>query len=208
MPEGPEVWILSKAINNYYDKNLTTTLGKHLIIKGDKIDEDWSFGLNGKVKITDDNKLTKFDAGWLNGNKEIYVEKNIGLDWITSDSNTIINIIQEIWQKSRKKLGTLLLEQSNICGIGVAWGSEILFEAGLRPELKACEQKLDNLGSVMIKIRDKIITTYLNEINKLSSKEEIKQFINDWFHNLYEVREMNIYKKGLKIEVSGRSWWV
>jgi hypothetical protein len=33
-------------------------------------------------------------------------------------------------------------------------------------------------------------------------------FINDWFENLYQIRNMNIYKKGKKITISGRNLWV
>ena len=33
MPEGPEVWILSEAINLYKKYNDTCAYGKHLIIK-------------------------------------------------------------------------------------------------------------------------------------------------------------------------------
>jgi hypothetical protein len=32
MPEGPEVWILSKAINDFYKKEATISYGKHLFI--------------------------------------------------------------------------------------------------------------------------------------------------------------------------------
>ena len=31
MPEGPEVWILSKMINEYYLNDNTISIGKHLI---------------------------------------------------------------------------------------------------------------------------------------------------------------------------------
>jgi len=60
MPEGPEVLILSKAINRYYMETVnvkTNSYGKHLIIND--IMEDWSFGLTGKVKIDHNNNLKK-----------------------------------------------------------------------------------------------------------------------------------------------------
>ena len=50
MPEGPEVWILSKMINNFYLNNNTISVGKHIIIQDLK--ENWSFGLNGKSEST------------------------------------------------------------------------------------------------------------------------------------------------------------
>ena len=127
MPEGPEVWILSKMINNYYDDDNTTSIGKHLIIND--IQEDWSFGLNGKVKINENNELVKIETGWIYGEKKQY-EKSIGLDWMTASKKELEEEVQK-WTKSNKKLASLILDQSKICGIGVAWGSEILYKAKL-----------------------------------------------------------------------------
>ncbi len=104
-----------------------------------------------------------------------------------------------------------MLDQTKISGIGVPWGSEILFSAGLRPDMRACEQvltkgsgALNNLVNSMIEIREKIKQQYSEQVNELNCKD----FINEWFENLYEIRDMNIYKKGSKLEVLGRSWWV
>ena len=33
MPEGPEVWILSKSINTFYLNDNTSSYGKHLLVK-------------------------------------------------------------------------------------------------------------------------------------------------------------------------------
>ena len=41
-----------------------------------------------------------------------------------------------------------------------------------------------------------------------ASDDNLKEFINDWYSNLYEIREMSIYKKGSQLEVLGRNWWV
>jgi formamidopyrimidine-DNA glycosylase len=119
--------------------------------------------------------------------------------------------IVDRWIKSKKKLAGLMLDQTKISGIGVPWGSEILFSAGLRPDMRACEQvltkgsgALNNLVNSMIEIREKIKQQYSEQVNELNCKD----FINEWFENLYEIRDMNIYKKGSKLEVLGRSWWV
>ena len=98
----------------------------------------------------------------------------------------------------------MLLDQAKISGIGVAWGSEILFKAGLRPDMRACDQTLNKLANSMIEIRENIKKLYSEQLDE----SECKEFINNWFENLYEIRDMNIYKKGSKIEVLGRSWWV
>ena len=39
MPEGPEIWILSKAVNKYYGFEKTESYGKHLFILDKK--ENW-----------------------------------------------------------------------------------------------------------------------------------------------------------------------
>jgi len=78
MPEGPEVWVLSQAINLYNSKYNTFAHGKHLIItdkvNGVNIYFDWSFGLTGKVNI-DETRITKLDAGAIYGKKEISCNK-------------------------------------------------------------------------------------------------------------------------------------
>ena len=45
-------------------------------------------------------------------------------------------------------------------------------------------------------------------INENYDNNNLKELINDWFENLYKIRKMNIYKKGTKIQISGRSWWI
>ena len=207
MPEGPEVWILSKMINGFYSNDNTTSIGKHLIIKD--IKEDWSFGLNGKVKISENNELLKVESGWINGDKKQY-EHSLGLDWMTASKKKLKEEITK-WTNSKKKLATLILDQSKICGIGVAWGSELLYNAKLNPDLMACDQSLDKLVDSMIEIRVDIQNTYIGfylyNHYDYDNKENLKELINDWFENLYKIRKMNIYKKGSKIQVSGRSWW-
>jgi len=217
MPEGPEVLILSKAINRYYMETVnvkTNSYGKHLIIND--IMEDWSFGLTGKVKIDHNNNLKKINTGLVYGQENSYKEydelvqglsSKLGTDWMRS-SRTLLQQEVNKWVKSKRKLAALILDQTKITGIGVAWGSEILFKAELRPDVSACEQNLSKLVDIMIMIREEIEEIYTNELDKKTDKLTIKEFIDGWFSNLYEIREMNIYKKGTKLEVLGRNWWV
>ena len=211
MPEGPEVWILSEAINKYYYMEKTKSHGKHLFIfKNATNGENWSFGLNGKVCLTDNNIIEKVNDGWVCGeqicfdNYEQEIQK-LGKDWLTSTEADLRKEVNN-WTNSNKKLAGLLLDQTKISGIGVAWGSEILSKAGLKPHLKACEQNLTEgkLVDYMIEIRENIKKKYSEQIDESSCK----QFINKWFQNLYEIREMKVYKKGTKIMVLGRHWWV
>jgi formamidopyrimidine-DNA glycosylase len=217
MPEGPEVWILSKAINNFYSNVKTSSIGKHLIVKD--INENWSFGLTGKAHITTNNELVKIDSGWIYGDKikyENYDEsiKELGLDWMQASREDLEKEVDK-WIKSKQKLAALILDQSKICGIGVAWGSEILFKADLRPDMKAKDQVLNKLVDSMIETGDNIKETYESELDKVLQVSKIygndlklREFINDWYANLYDIREMNIYEKGSKLKVLGRSWWV
>ncbi len=217
MPEGPEIWILSEAINKYYHCEKTRAYGKHLFVfKNDfGSGENWSFGLTGKVQILDDNSIRKQNTGWIYGDQRQFNDfteetQKLGTNWLTSSAADLHKIVDS-WIKSKKKLAGLILDQTKISGIGVAWGSEILFKAGLRPDMRACDQvltkgsgALKNLVDAMIEIREKVKKQYSEQLDELNCKE----FINDWFENLYEIREMSIYKKGSQLKVLGRSWWV
>ena len=119
------------------------------------------------------------------------------------------------WINSKKKIAGLILDQKKICGIGVAWGSEILFKADLRPDVRACDQVLTKLVDSIILTREKIKEIYDLELNRTmqvckiyDNNTKLRVLINDWFENLYEIREMDIYKKGCKLQVLGRGWWV
>ena len=106
MPEGPEVWILSKTINVFYSNDNTLSIGKHLIIKDVK--ENWSFGLNGKIGITCFNELVKLHAGLINGEQKKYDNyekcvKELGLDWMTASKECLEKEIGK-WINSKKKL--------------------------------------------------------------------------------------------------------
>jgi len=224
MPEGPEIWILSKAINSFYSTDNTLSYGKHLIVKD--IKENWSFGLNGKVGISHFNELLKLDSGWINGDNIKYDNyentiKELGLDWMTASKEELDKEIAK-WIKSKKKIAGLILDQTKISGIGVAWGSEILFKADVRPDVRACDHVLiegssglNKLVDSMIEIRKKVQETYELELSRTlevcniyDNNNKLRLLINEWFENLYEIREMNIYKKGSKLKVLGRSWWI
>lgn len=210
MPEGAEIWILSEAINKFYHTEKTRAYGKHLFIfnKDSITGENWSFGLNGNVKILDNNELIKIHTGWIYGDKigfynyESEIQK-LGTNWLTSSEADLHKIVGT-WIKSKKKLASLILDQTKISGIGVAWGSEILFKADLKPDMRCCDQALNKLVDSMIEIREKIKKQY----SQLIDESNCKEFINEWFENLYEVREMDIYKKGSQLKVLGRNWWV
>jgi formamidopyrimidine-DNA glycosylase len=211
MPEGPEIWILNKAICKYYDQNISRSFGKHLIVQSDynktNYDIIWSFGLNGKISIDENNKLYKpMEDSWIFGNNEIYVTSvTNGIDFMTATLEELNEFVNKL-VKLKAKLGPTLINQNKISGIGVAWGSEILHRAGLRPDEPANSQDLSNLAIVMIEVREEIKMIYENELEQ--QQMDVKKFIEDWFENLYRIRNMKIYKIGRKINISGRNWWV
>jgi formamidopyrimidine-DNA glycosylase len=218
MPEGPEVWILNKAICQYYGENISTSIGKHLIIQSEYNRDDaniiWSFGFDGKILIDENNKLYKpMEENWIFGKNEILnpsgnIRQQLALsniDWMIATTDEINNFVKKL-SKVRGKLGPALINQNKICGIGVAWGSEILHRAGLRPDDSANNQDLSKLALSIIEIREEIKNLYEIELNKYEN--QIKKFIEGWFDNLYEIRNMNVYKVGKKIKISGRTWWI
>lgn len=212
MPEGPEIWILNKALCKYYGTNMTQSFGKHLIVQDEYNATGnttiWSFGLNGKIAIDENNKLYKpSEEGWMFGNNTFDNKLNISnIDFMSANLEELNSVITKIG-KSKGKLGPALINQNKIAGIGVAWGSEILHRSGLRPDEPANCQDLSNLANVMIEIREEIKCLYETELDKYD-ETKIKNFIEEWFENLYEMRNMKIYKFGEKINVSGRTWWV
>ena len=73
MPEGSEIWILNQAICGYYDDSeASVSLGKKLIVTN-KYNQNnktiiWSFGLNGKMSIDENNLLYKStEQNWIYG---------------------------------------------------------------------------------------------------------------------------------------------
>jgi hypothetical protein len=44
--------------------------------------------------------------------------------------------------------------------------------------------------------------------NENIDNDKNKKLICNWFENLYKIRKMNVYKKGSKIKISGRNWWI
>ena len=195
MPEGPEVWILAKVLN-------LQCYGKHLYVGN----EDWSFGLSGTVNLSDNNTLTKIDKGYLPGTIQPRDNNQfVNNDWMTADKDTLERIIKK-WKNSNVKLGSLLLNQREIAGIGVAWGSEILYQLGLRPDIKACQQNICEIKftQILLEYREKIQSFY----DTYSKTVDTKTFVNSWFKNLYEQRNMCVYKKGTQIESGGRKWWI
>lgn len=215
MPEGLEIFILSKALQDLGIQ--TEAYGKHLLLKDPYTGEifDYTFGLAGKLHISEHNlSLTKINHPTLvSGSKDAIssfsqVKEKLGLNWITASKEDVLILVRS-WIFRKRQIGALLIDQKEICGIGVAWASEILFQAGISPVLKSnlldCLNLVDKLVESICNVRDKILPVYVKNISKNS-----KSFINHWFDNLYTIRTpfLQVYKKGEILRVSGRDFWV
>ena len=221
MPEGPEVFILCEAINRYYHTKIYQCIGKHLILPNQQmIDKDngeeytdvlWSFGLQGSVKFDVCDKLYKpIDGNWIYGENQPHIRSASvfsDIDWLTSDENVLTKFATKI-SKLKGKLGPMLINQSKILGIGIAWGSEILHRARLRPDIACNQQNFEYFVGAIIETRQEILNTYADYLNTFETEPQLKQFIEGWFDNLYAIRHMNVYKKGTELNVSGRTWWI
>ena len=81
--------------------------------------------------------------------------KKLGINWLTCSKEDLHKEV-DTWIKSKQKIAALILNQNLISGIGVAWGSEILYKSDLRPDMRACDQVLNKLADTMYLIREEI----------------------------------------------------
>lgn len=219
MPEFAEVFALHYALDKIGVK--TICHGKHLFLIEDGL--DFTFGLNGRVSI-DPNTLEllhKPSYGISGGVNEYFdiqemISKNrLGVDLTYSSIEAIEKKITE-WSRRNKTLGSLLLDQSEISGIGIAWGSEILYSAGLVPGAKASSMvplEIQRLVVHILGIRNIAINTYMDYIEELwtnGGRQAMVDFVNNWFKNLYQIRKMDIYKNpnAAKEKIAGRDFYV
>ena len=208
MPEGPEVFILGDVLR-YLDLTIET-YGKHLLYK-DNAGRcyDITFGLIGKIiviKTSEGYDIQKVTNTPLSGDIRHIpdfesIKSNLGVDWVTGSREDIERVVTS-WTSRPKKIGALLLDQHEICGIGVAWGSEILHTAGISPIDLANTIDVNRLVDAIINKRDYSISQYKN-----ISIGDPEYFANRWFGNLYNVREMEVYKIGKEVMVSGRKFY-
>lgn len=204
MPEAPEIWALHILLNSLGYK--TSCYGKHLIYN----DEDWSFGLHGQVHIDEDGVVRKLQPTEISGtikeckSVEDCIQLNkLGLNWMTCNRNDVEDRLN-MWKDSKKKLGTLLVDQTVIAGIGVTWGSEILYRCQLRPDIPIMEQNISYIPDAIIDIRNEIQKNYIDFILE---QENLRDCVNKWFYNLYQQRNLRICGKGTTVKINNRNWW-
>ena len=211
MPEGPEVYILAKAMKAIgFDAH---SYGKHLLVKDWHSGEifDVSFGLVGKIRIDKDKQLIKIVSSTLPSG---YMKKinsfeegkaNLGIDWMTASKDDL-QLVLDGWTKRKKQIGALLIDQHELCGIGVAWASEILHCCSIRPDEKPNTFDFldikEKFFEAVINVRDRAKKEYMKYL------ERNNNIVDQWFENLYEIRTMTIYKKGTEFNVAGRTFYI
>jgi formamidopyrimidine-DNA glycosylase len=212
MPEGPEVWALSYALQKL---GLSCqSYGKHLLCNN----VDYSFGLTGAVHIDTNLTLQKIKKGFVYGSEQEYdtFSKFAQCDWMSATKEEIEEIVNKWKQKKPKhKIISLLKDQSEMCGLGVAWISEIMNNCELQITT-VMENANEKLVESICSIRDRIKLLYQNEIDKLTSdinrptQQSLIEFVNKWcYHNLYKIREMQVYKhpSAKQIKCCGRIFY-
>lgn len=185
MPEGLEVYVLSRVLLNL--GIVCSNHGKHLLIKDPHTGNlfDMSFGLYGKIKVTNDLKITKVCIKGKPCGDAIYIttfqeaRDRLGIDWVGATREQLLRVVKS-WGHRKKKISMLLVDQSQIAGIGKHWVDEILRVAMIDATIKAHTLDFLNLTGVLvdalIKVRDTTIHVYMNSV----PKDELK-FVNEWF---------------------------
>jgi formamidopyrimidine-DNA glycosylase len=219
MPEGPEIWALGYALNlmGIHAK----IYGKHLWYNG----LDYSFGLTGGIHISmGENRrytIEHIPRGYIPGETrdsksmdELISHHRFEFDYMSAGNLEIKNIVDK-WMGYSRTIGGLLLDQQQMSGIGVAWGSEILNLAHISPLSKI--NKLDvnfklALINAMIAIQKSIKNVYKSYIDKIHTdkgNQGLIEFVNEWYSNLYKIRTMNVYRKkgAVKVKTAGRNFY-
>lgn len=206
MPEGPEVWALAYCLKKLGLE--CESYGKHLFCNG----IDYSFGLSGGMRISNNLKLTKVNRGFVYGsaNECESLLKTAKCDWMNSTKKEITEIVEK-WkmEKPKHKIISLLKDQTEICGLGVAWISEIMHESKL-PIVATTKQINELLIDSICNIRDSVKSLYQSKVDSLSCKMDQIRFVNCWcYYNLYRIRPMNVYQhvNAIPIKTCGRIFY-
>lgn len=213
MPEGPEVWLLVYALTWYDGPKRWVTVqanGKHMLVQVEPdVWYDWSFGLKGQVQLLSDGLLTKKSSGWMFGDiKPIAWQDTVSkvTDWWTMSSEKEQCSWWDDIANNRRRIADLITDQHSLQGVGVAWGSEWCYVAGVDPREKMTPDNMEKLRGCVDDIRAKIRKEYLDLF--MRHREDVCGFINHWYEILYENRTMQVYRKGTSCMIAGRRWWI
>ncbi len=205
MPEGPDVWYLCRLINRLNYNLSVYSHGKHIYVKKNDKYIDYSFGLTGKL-IVYNGEISKNNCGFLPGDTNIVssIGEGLGVSFMDMELEDFQKIVDEKFKNSKAVLATTILNQKIIAGIGIAWGSEILHIAGLKPDVKANIQDLSNLPDAMYQVK-KTCKELFTQICDNIPEDELINTINTFN---YRILPMKVYKKGTHCIVSKRTWYI
>jgi formamidopyrimidine-DNA glycosylase len=231
MPEGPEVWFLAQAVRAVVGSGpgvpTVTAHGKHLVIGR----MHHHFGLSGRLRCVPSSPgalaagpghdfVHVHDGGGggegpakVTGHvavlgpdpaPEVAALAAVGVDWMTADAKALEAAVFAN-RTRRVKLGAWMLDQHCIAGVGVAWASEIAAEAGLDVTKPLNAQNLRHLGQAYITVRDRVTAVYAALVPPDPAAGV--EAVNAWFGNLYAVRPVAVYGKGVPVKVASRMFW-
>lgn len=212
MPEGPEVYLLSVHLQRLGVPCFA--YGKHIFVEINPSENklrDISFGLYGRVYYSKkDNVLEKVLGGPISGDDKIVtvtnISKDLGLgpDYMSLTLEQCQALVRK-WATMKRTLASIMLDQEEIAGLGVAWISEIAYRAGrLDLSLKAKDLDLRALPNTMMAVQEYI----KKELQDIFSTWDSETFVNGWFQNIYKVRQMLVYKKGRPVLIHSRQFWM
>ena len=106
-------------------------------------------------------------------------------------------------------LGTWMLDQSIIAGVGVTWASEIAAVAGVDVAAHMNVQNLSKLADAYVVVRDRVAAVYTAALPPPGDVDAACAAINAWYGNLYAVRApvMTVHGVGVPVTVGGRNFW-
>jgi formamidopyrimidine-DNA glycosylase len=228
MPEGPEVFFLAYHLREKLGIHCQS-YGKHLFIQTpDNSDNssreirDISFGLYGRVFFDNiSKKVIKVKAGPISGDDKLIsndeynlllLGKKLGPDFMQMTREEMEKFVFEKVGNSRRQLAAVLLDQEEIAGLGVAWISEIAHLSNFTEiELSAKGKDLDELKKFkLVDAMFQIQTIIKNFLFDLIKDLDSVSFVNEWYENLYKIREpfIKAYRKGRPVLIGSRQFWI
>lgn len=208
MPEGPEVWFLSRLLQTVPGNTAVSCHGKCLFVGKVTMHFGLESGVECKVCPDTGVVVTTFNKRGITGHATEGEHMRLGIDWMTSTPAKLHEIVMKNALRA-VKLGSWMLDQTAIAGVGVAWASEIAHEAGLDVNKPMRVQNVSKLAEAYVKVREGVKTVYEQELRKAIGKEI--EIANAWFRNLYDARLLHgllkVYKCGTPVSVGSRVFW-
>lgn len=192
----------------------------HLRMEGKLFYEDFDFPYNKRhtlVRIVFDNKKElRYNDTRRFGTFTIYLESSFmdskelsKLAYDPLDNNFNWKYLKNNIAKSNRAIKTLILDQTNVAGIGNIYADEILFASNINPnkqgnkisddEFKKISENATKILKLAVKNKGTTISTYFYKKEK---KGEFQKFLK--VHTKKDSPCVNCGRKILKMKVNGR----